>query len=247
VQAYVKTLQNKLSSANPESLESAGKSIEYLRKANRGDVVASIGDQPVAMGEMYRALRNVTADPVEAAQKAHTAVYDQGVERMQINKQKWQNLYELNVLKAGQTDQSFIFSEADIDASNVKNSSSLAGSLMAAYKNYYLLTDGNRDVAKKMLQDDVQRTLGNTYINGRKEYVYMPIEKVLNLPEDAAGFVLEDASKQLNNIFAQDKEAYNKGKIDTYMEIVPRQTADDIVNRKKAPATTLFESSITNG
>jgi len=124
---------------------------------------------------------------------------------------------------------SFALQVADVDPKTLVNVPYLSSFIQDKYETYFKLVNGDDKTAISMLKQDLEVSFGNETVNGMKQYVYMPIKKVANLPDDSDGFVHDDMSSQLNDQFARGKELYDKGATNSYWEVRPQVSMKDYV------------------
>lgn len=233
---YVNQLKQDLSSTNPANISTAGESVERMFQSGNGNKLVGLGDEPVAMYEKFQALRTSMPDN-EAAIAAHEIVYGKTPQQREANNLAWtDNVKPIN--KDLSTKTKFYLGQANIPAfSNLRNTTAYVRQMENTYETYFKLLNGDNTTALKMLRQNVAQTYGETMVNGKSEFTYLPIEKVLNLPEDSVGLIQADVSKQLNEQFMHTRQLYDAGRSDYYWEVRPKQNIEDIhaeINKAKS-------------
>lgn len=228
IQGYINKLNLKAASGVPQQLNEASAAIDYISKSGSPQNIIGLSPEALAMTKMYDAFRD-SHDEVTAAQMAKEVVYNKTPEQRKANDDNFKAYYE-NHRKTGQTPASFALQMAGIE-SNVKvNVPQLSQFVADKFEGYFKLSNGDVGNAQKMLKHDIDNTFGYTSVNGDKEYAYLPINKVYNLPDNANGFIHEDLHNQLNKQFASTKEAYDKGLTDFYWDVKPKITMEEFTN-----------------
>jgi hypothetical protein len=116
----------------------------------------------------------------------------------------------------------------------IPNQPVLQNQMKQVYKDYLVAFNGDEQLASSYLEQGMSRAYGVTKVNGRDEYVYMPIEQAAGLDEYATPLVLDDIYEQTQKQFANMKAIYDnpKSNLDFYYELKPRITYDQYAKAK---------------
>lgn len=224
VPGYVEVLNAKLSSRNPADLETASRSVSYITGRKKGANLEGLNEKSVAMSEMYQALRR-SHIPQEAADEAYKAVYTPRTEEnKQILDDGWAD--QLKLIK----DDGKLSTYADIGGVNTNNLVDPLGyaeQTESLLKANYILTNGDYETAKKMTADQIKNSYGASYVNGKKQTVFYPIEQAVGIPSDGAGYIQDDVIEFVNKELASTKAAFTKGELPFYYEVEPRRSLEN--------------------
>lgn len=223
VPVFVKSLQNKLHSANPAFIESAAQQIHMLQQMQAGHALQGLSDQDHTLYTTYESLRN-SRDPVTAAADATQIVFNQDPDVQQANKQKWSNFVTTNT-SGGIPSAKFALTSFDMHESDFINDgmAQVYGTdILRKYSSIYQMANGDVNVAKKVTQSYINENYGETGVNGGSHTTLHPIEKVLGF-QDKSGvpYIQQDVVNQLNEKLLPVKEMYAKNKTDEYWETLP--------------------------
>lgn len=116
----------------------------------------------------------------------------------------------------------------------IPNQPVLQNQMKQVYKDYLVAFNGDEQMATSYLEKGMARAYGVTMVNGRPEYVYMPIEQAAGLDEYATPLVLDDIYEQAQKQFTNMKAIYDKpnSQLDFYYELKPRVTYDQYAQAK---------------
>jgi len=98
---------------------------------------------------------------------------------------------------------------------------------------------GNEELAKSWVQKGINQNYGTTYVNGKEQFTFMPIEKVIGLDKSAAPMIQQDIYRDVSQYVTNMKTIYdNTPSLGFYYELAPRKTYDEFaqaVTDPKAP------------
>lgn len=216
VPAYIKGLNGSMASIDPHAIETSGQAIQLFFNRQKGANLEGLDERAIPMYNTYQALRRAMPAQ-EAAQEAYKAVYNQTPEEKKIVAENYSEQIKLvdNKLK-------FFSNMGGIDSSNLNDPLGYVEQAEAIYKSQFALTKGNVDAAKKSTADIIKNIYSESYINGKKETVYYPLEQAIGIPHDGVGYIQDDIIEHVNEGLKGTKEAFDKGKILYYWEVEPR-------------------------
>ncbi len=228
IPVFVKSLNTKAASANPQQIESAAMQVHELREIGAGKAVNGLTKQSDALFTKYNSLRAST-DPVSAARMATDIVYNQTPEQQQANKQSWSN-YISTATKGGKLHSDFALEQVGLDKNDFISPSMAhvyGTDILETYNSYFQLLNGDRVNALANTKREVEENYGYTGVNGKNNLTLHPIEKVLGYKDSSVvPFIQNDISNQLNNNFMINKQNFSDNKINEYWEVKPSQHKD---------------------
>lgn len=226
---FTRSIRNRLSSKNPSMIESAAQQIHALTTMESSNALNGLDRQDMAMFHSFASIRD-SMEPNKAAQELHDRIYNKGNDEVSATEQNWNN--QLHTKKpTGTSNPDYGLIVAGISKEqflNVGDKTVFGNDLFDEYKSDYIASGGDDKTARKMLQQSVQNNYGYTNVNGIKQFTKHPIEKVLNLPDNAIGVVQQDIYNKLDKNFIENKKAYDKGEINEYWQLTPRESPEQI-------------------
>jgi hypothetical protein len=219
VKKFIDTLNTKASSGDPLLLQEVDATIKYMTKAGAAQNLAGISDDTYAVVAKFNSLSSMM-DPVERGQIAKDQVYNKKSEQNIANDAAWKNLLT-NRKKSGQSDAQYALSVADIEPDSIVNVPLLSKYVLDRYETIFKKNNGDEHLSQDQLKEDIGRTFGTTYVNGKKEFTMYPVEASGNLPPNSAPFIQEDMRNQVSKKLVKTKEIYDAGDIDFYFEMNP--------------------------
>lgn len=239
IPAFTNGINLKMSSQNPDLIEEGGRQIHALQEAGAGQALNGVTKESKAMYAGFKAIRN-SIDPNKAAQILHNNVYNQDETMQKANDEKW--TLRLKKIPKGQTPDIFALKLTGLNPDKMLNATVYGNDILREYQEYFTMLNGDDLTAQQLVKDSVKQNYGETFINGQPQTVYHPIEKVLNLPENAIPVVHLDIIEQMEPQLAKVKKEYEEGKVNEYWEITPRAGITDLIKMKKE----LFNPSLTH-
>jgi hypothetical protein len=221
---YNDILNTKALSNQPQDLEDVSAAIALFENGNKLQNITGsngLGQQARAKILAYNNFKNIM--PAEqAAQAANELAYGQkSLEQKQANEQGFADYVSKNK-RQGQTDTDFFIKESGISNDAIaRNVGLYANQFKRMEYDYYNQFNQNTALAKQMLRQSINMNYGYTYINGEKEYTAYPLEKLHNMPENAAPAFHADMAKQLAKQFELTNSKFDEGKTDYRFEIKP--------------------------
>jgi hypothetical protein len=228
VPRMIKLMNSKLSSNNPQDIEDAGKSYQYINQLQKGENLTGVTDQSLAMLNKYMTLRQNGTNAVEAAQAAHDAVYNQKPEQKKISEENWHTIDNSVIKPAGKLN--FYSSLSNIDKDSLVDPQGFTEQAEELLKTNFSNTHDDLDTAKRMTQEALQKSYGETYVNGKKQTVFYPLEDVIGI-HDSAAFIQDDVIEQTTKQLAETKKAFDEGRSQYYWEIEPRVSPESLSKR----------------
>ena len=195
-------------------------------------VLAGISQEAIAMKTQFE-LQLEGNEPDVAAQNAKEIVQNKTEEQHKINDvlfDSWRNK------KAKTVNQKISWASnlADIPSNaKVNNLSSFAVHVQNIFQSNFNLHNGNIDAANKDTKDALARSWGVTEFNGKKEYVFQPLEKTLRTDSDAIPLIKEQVYNSLKaqiepmNQIYHDSKANKDKRMSFYYNLPERPTFEN--------------------
>jgi len=237
VPAFIRSLQNRLQSADPQTVVSAARQIHTLAEMRAGQAYTGDGGLTKQDIAMYNSIEGIldSQDPNKALDKLHEQIYSADLDTQTANEERFKSNVTQNKpqgvsndawalsLTGLKTDDFLTPGEAVLHGNDIFNE----------YHTNFSIS-GNDKASRKAIEESVRNNYGTTYINGFKQTTKHPIEQVLNLPHDAVGVVQEDVIRQLQPHFEDSKKRFDKGEANEYWEVTPRSTAEGLLTKKES-------------
>ena len=224
IPVFTKSLHNKLSSGNPQMMESAAQQMHLAYERGEGHALSGLDEKDLVAFNTIEALRN-SVNPTEAMTETINKIYNQDPQVLQTVKAQWQNY--IVTLSKSTTPINFAISTfaGGKDFITVSNGQAYGADILSKYQTNYILANGDEAVAKATTQRWVDENYGDTWINGKRNYTMHPIEKLLGYEgSDIVPTIHKDVMNQLNDHFAPIKEAFSRGETNEYWESEPLST-----------------------
>ncbi len=219
---FQRSITNRLQSKDPNQIESAAQQIHALNEMQAGNALTGLPLKDLAMYNGFSAIRD-SQDPNKAAQELHERIYNSD---SQVVESAW-NTQLKNTKPTGTSTHEFGLITAGLSKATFANDGDkilYGNDLLEEYHQYFVASGGDNKIARQMLKDSVSANYGYTHINGMKQMTKHPIEKVLNLPDDALGVIQDDLYNNLEVDFSYNKAMYDRGEVNEYWELTPRRS-----------------------
>lgn len=222
IPVFTKSLQFKLSSGNPQQMESAAQQIHQLYAMGAGHALAGLNEKDKALFGAYETMRN-SLQPMDAARETINKIQNQDPVIFKANQEKWANYLSTASKSVPVSDFALKqFGYGKDDFLNPTIAQVYGTDMLEKYSTYYQLLGGDQDTAKRVTQRYIDENYGDTKINGGTHSTLHPLEKILGYKDhDVVPFIQQDAMDQLSKNFVKIKEDYDKGSSNEYWEIVP--------------------------
>jgi len=123
------------------------------------------------------------------------------------------------------------------DKSQVVDKSSFYISVADAYADA-LQVFGNESLAKSWVQKGIDQNYGTTTVNGKEQYTFMPIEKLLGMDKNSVPVIQQDIYNSVSEYVANMKYIYDNNKnLGFYYELAPRKDYNEFAQALLDPKT----------
>ena len=210
VPEYTRELSNKLNSSQPADIEQGIRAYDVMSR-NNPHAIKGLDKQTVAMRSAYMGRIAQGRDPVTAAEEAYQVVYNKDQDQRDLNNHNYSSYINQHNYMMPNKRLNFAMSLSSAPwFAKISNPTAFSNRVMAVFEDNYKLLNGDANQAKEMTSQAIKQNFGSTYVNGQHEFSYMPIEKVANLPANAAPVIQADMAKQAGLQFKVVKDLYDK-------------------------------------
>jgi hypothetical protein len=224
IPVFVDTIRNKMNSGNPAMMDSAARQMDMLYSMNAAaHALYQLPDQTKAIYTQYKSLRDSL--PPEEAAKVAIQNSNQDSDTQAMNKERWANFVKMQT-SGGIPHQDWALKQVGLSKDEFMNpglANEYGNLILNKYAAFYQMTNGDRESALKLTQQEVKENFGDTGVNGGKVKTLHPIEKVLGYDENSGvvPFIQQDVMQTLNKSFVPLKEAFEKNQSNIYWDVVP--------------------------
>lgn len=237
VKSYTNVMNSGLLSGNAQLMERNIKAYQALNR-NNPKVLLGVTDQAKAMMTAYEGQINGGNSPEAAALNAKQIVMAQSP----VEREETEHLISQWERKVNTTSKLNSWaSDFAINSDNalIPNPDFFAMKVKDMFKANMRLLKGDVDGAHKMTEDGINQTWGTTNVNGKPEFVYMPVEKALGTDDRARPLIQDDIHEQVAAQIAHQKEIYDAGvkandhRVNFYYKLSERPDFEKFMAAKK--------------
>lgn len=221
-QAYTDQLRNLIGSASPDEAMSAARAYQEMTGGSYQDAakVSELSDKAKVAAAMMNMNLSNTMTNEEKVALARNMAYNQTSEQRKNVDSAYARFQQEKLSGPNSVNKWVQKITGVLDNSIVHESSSLNDDVKAIHKKFYQLAGSNEDVAMQLTQDYVNAHYGYTNINGRKEYVLNPVERVIGQNTNSSiQLIHEDATVQLNEQLSENNKRFDDGTSDIKYEV----------------------------
>jgi hypothetical protein len=232
---YINSLAAALDSPNPQIAAESAATVQRFFDSNLGSALGTTFQQNSRPSMMQHAITNFVngGNSAEEAVMLARQMFNQPKDKLEAN-QAIANQWSKRVNTPAQVAtwaKNFINNPSGVI---IPNQPVLQNQMKQVYMDYLVAFNGDEQMASSYMEKGMNRAYGVTRVNGRDEYMYMPIEQAAGLDEYATPLVLDDIYEQTQKQFANMKAIYDKpnSQLDFYYELKPRVTYDQYAEAK---------------
>jgi len=188
--------------------------------------VSKVSKEARAIASIMDDLHQLSGMPVEDAwAQAREMVYPKNKEEAELREQQYKQYQKDNLATP---DQVLNRAKSLLNTpyfTNVPDMPYVANRTMRVWKDWYMRT-GDSKIADKLTTQSLKQSYGLTHINGSKQQVFMPVEKLAGITHpnsDSNKIIQKDIESNVSAQFTEGKEAYDKGTVNWYFEVKARQ------------------------
>lgn len=225
---FTDELNNMLISANPNLMVQASSAYRVL-----GGLKAPISSQAKAMMFGFDSQIQQGRTPEEAAEIVRNNIAPKTPDELAAQDMMW-NQYKKDHMPTFDDSVRHAKNLMDIPYfSDVPNLSALTIQVNKAFESNLRLLNGDVNAAKSMTKSNLEQSYGVTYVNGHKEYTYLPIENFIGVQSGAAGIIQNDMAHQAMEQVKATKQAFDTGHNDFYYRIQDMPSLEKTIEAKK--------------
>lgn len=242
IQNFTQQMDAGFLSGNPQLMLRNLNAYRALKNSNPA-VLNNMDKRAQAMMTSFESQMEDGNAPEIAAQKASETVLQKTPEQMEINAaliKQWEG--KVNTPSRLNSWASDLIDNGE--GAQVNNLPYFAIHAKNIFKSNMEYLNGDVDGATRMTKEGLNRSWGVTSVNGKKEFVFQPVEKTIGLDDGANPLIKHDLYNQLQTQIAPMKATYEEGKkkgdhrLSFYYELEARPSyeeykkAQEVVNKK---------------
>ncbi len=230
VQRFTTEISNMITSGNPALMEQASNAYQVL-----GYLKVPLSAANQRLLSSYNSQIEQGRTPLEAAQIAVYNNAPQNEDRRKAIEFQWSNYVKDHKLTDFNKAESHARDLLDIPwFTDVPDLASIVQKTNSDFESNYKLMGGDYNGARNLTVQNKKLTYGLTFVNGKKQFSYMPIEKFMGVEDDsAAGIIQNNIAPQLSKQLEGTKKAFDEGPNDYYYRIEPRPSYDEAIAAKQ--------------
>ena len=194
---FNKALENELLQLQPETFENAVKIADGISQTNPANLSISNEAQRNLIDYQQRAAAgggkpfNIILDEMKEENKM-------SVQQREFISQGINDIMKTTFSTPSSTEQ-FVKNLIGIRPNETANMAEIGPMVKGLYRENLQIANGKQDLAKTMTQKQISNLYGYSFVNGKKEFTYLPVEKYLGLPDDknALPFIYNSMANQL--------------------------------------------------
>lgn len=243
IQNFTQQMNAGFLSGNPQLMQRNLNAYRALNKSNPS-VLNSVDKRAQAMMTAFESQMENGNAPDIAAQKASETVLQKTPEQIETNTaltQEWERKYVNTPSRLNSWASDLIDNGEGAKVNNLPYFAIHAKNIFKENMNYL---NGDVEGATRMTKEGINRAWGVTTVNGKKEFVFQPVEQTIGLDDGANPLIKNDLYSQLQAQISPMKQAYEDGRkngdhrLSFYYEMEARpsydeyKAAQDVVNKK---------------
>lgn len=234
VPAFNNKLISYATSGNPQMMREALHQFDLMRDLPGFKVggVMQNGNAHAAL-EMFRNLTEQGKDDTTAAALATQLTSDRNEESVKLVNRATNDFWNAHGSTAANL-SSYVFKQLGISKNMVASDpTALVASYQKSFNTNMQLARGNSDVAAKMTNTAFNTMWGESSINGKPEFMFLPPEKTIKLDEGAIPLMQLDIAAQVHSQLQTTKEAYDNNQWDFYYRVKEPMSLDEYSQAKE--------------
>lgn len=239
--AYVDSINAMAMSPNPDEIEKAAAVKQQFEDAHVGNNLNLSRDARDMLIE-YSQNKGLGKPVVQAAAEAKQVVLETSQQQRELNADMWREELKTNYKEEYQK-ESLVKEVTGVGSpllsyfgfgfsAKIPNLTAVTDTVLRTYASNFKRFRGNRASALTATKEDFKRTWGVTTLNGKKEYVYLPLEKVAQAGPDINGILQSQIINQLSFGVSQTQQAQRAGHYLFHYKLQERDSADVIIAEK---------------
>lgn len=222
IPAFTKQLNAMAMSGGPNELYRASRVLNSLSNDSPQNI-ASVDPKARAMAAVFEDLHEIGVDPEQAWNAARDQVLNKTKDQQEANEDSFKQYQKAHF-------------STPIDSQNrtkkllnagwfthIPNLPQVSNRVMRAWEANFKLTNGNANAADKLTSQELERAYGDTKVNGVKQKVYLPVEKLAGVGDDATPIIHKDIMENISPQLQATEDAYKSGRIDYFYRIAEKK------------------------
>jgi hypothetical protein len=212
IPVLIKSINNKLTSGNPQNIESGHNQIQSLRDMEAGHALIGLSKQADAIATQFTNRRGSMPDS-DLARQITDNILNVDESKQKILDNAWGKILDkggAGGLGSSKPLYKFALDEAGIGRKDFggKYFQVIYGNdIYTQLKANFDASGGDYETAKQMTNDYIKEKYGDTQINGTPQFTDSPIEKTLGYKDDrVVPFIQQDLLNHLNKEFEKHKD-----------------------------------------
>ncbi len=191
---------------------------------NRGEVSKlNLSNETIAGYVAFKNMQEATGNVDIASKAAYDTVYNKTNDQRVANNLQYKEYEKSHLNKPAQrkslAKEILGFSTFPGLASDIQNEQTMINTAVKAFEQFYKWGNGNIENAKESAKIAMSRNYGETNYNGRRQFVFAPLEKIAGVGFDATPVIQRQALEQLAPQLEATKKAFDEGKANEYYRI----------------------------
>jgi hypothetical protein len=211
ITSYINELNAMAINGTPEARDAASRAIKTINQQNPGNLQGLSSDAENYL-TMFDQARTGGQDIVQASETATKAVLDIDKAEQDRRKEQW-TLFETSSLKNNKTWGTRAKLDLGLSQKVIVDDEALGVAYKNALKSNYL-SIGNIEAAKTKAIKQIMSTHDVSKANGKEQFLFKPIERVLNITEKQLPFVYSQMAEQVKAQVNEFNKLYESGQSD---------------------------------
>jgi len=253
VPSFYKSIQNRIMNGTSQDMEEASAQYRFMMDKGMSDKVP-ISDKARVMERAYSNARSSYA-PEQAREQALGLFGKSKPEEIEALNNAWADQLS-KFKKGGVSDPQIGLNLGGLNASYgldsglihhnypLSNPQVYGQVLLDKFHSYYDASKGDTEVSQQLLKEDVQKSFGQTWVNGKRQTVMYPLEQAAGLPLDGAPVIQDDIHEHLTFVLKDSKSRFDEGNADSYWSVEPRRNAEQYEEARTEKGGLLFKGMI---
>jgi|GEM_PF-1677670 len=225
IPAYTKHINGKLLAGGPEQVLEALEAIHSIQDYDKSENIIGVDKNGMAIANLFDEQIRAGVDATSSLISARELVLNKTKDQQEAMERKYVEYKKDNLNTDSQIEK---HAKTLLGAANhwfsandeVANLPLVANRLNAAWAVEFKRA-GSASGADKAVSESVKRAYGESWVNGRKQITFLPVEKIAGVGQDATGIIHNDIHENLNVMLRDTVNAYKDKRIDYFFRSMP--------------------------
>jgi len=227
--SHTKELDALLQNGNAQQVLRAHLSYQYIADSKPG-LVASMSNEGKAINSIFKDLYGNGVAAQDAVTSAREQVLNKTSDQQVENNKRTDAYFKTNLKDRSSRESKAVammgvnqnwFGRGKVD---FPNSAAVTNRIMTVWKSNYNLTNNNESAADELTKKEISHSYGISTVNGQKQVVYAPLEKITRIGEGASSLIKDDVIRNVSPQFEATKIAYDKGQSPFFFRVVSKES-----------------------